>query len=62
MRKVGVGAWRDDRTGPRQVVSGAVGRERVHFEAPSADRLDAESESACVSTGCEDGHADVPRA
>jgi Fic family protein len=37
-----VGAWRDDRTGPMQVVSGPVGRERVHFEAPAASRLDDE--------------------
>ena len=42
MRKVRVGAWRDDSTGPMQVVSGPVGRERVHFEAPAADRLDSE--------------------
>lgn len=37
-----VGAWRDDAKGPMQVVSGAIGRERVHYEAPSAKRLDAE--------------------
>ena len=42
MRKVRVGGWRDGSTGPMQVVSGPVGRERVHFEAPTADRLDAE--------------------
>jgi hypothetical protein len=24
--------WRDDSSGPMQVVSGSVGRERVHFE------------------------------
>jgi len=42
MRKVRVGAWRDDSTGPMQVASGPVERERVHFEAPSADRLDRE--------------------
>jgi Fic family protein len=42
MRKIVVGAWRDDRTGPMQVVSGPMGRERVHFEAPGAERLDAE--------------------
>ena len=34
-----VGAWRDDRGGPMQVVSGPVGRERVHYEAPAANRL-----------------------
>ena len=38
-RRIRVGGWRDDRTGPMQVVSGPIGRERVHFEAPPADRL-----------------------
>ncbi len=42
MHRITVGAWRDDRTAPMQVVSGPVGRERVHFEAPSADRLPEE--------------------
>ena len=42
MHRVRVGAWRDDRTAPMQVVSGPVGRERVHFEAPVAQRLDGE--------------------
>lgn len=42
MRKIRVGAWRDDSTGPMQVVSGPVGRERVHYEAPAAKRLDQE--------------------
>jgi Fic family protein len=37
-----VGRWRDDRSAPMQVVSGPVGRERVHFEAPAAKRVDAE--------------------
>lgn len=37
-----VGAFRDDASGPMQVVSGAIGRQRIHFEAPSADRLDTE--------------------
>jgi len=45
MRKVRVGAWRDDSTGPMQVVSGPVGRERVHFEAPAANTLDREMTS-----------------
>ena len=39
MRRIKVGAWRDDRGGPMQVVSGRLGRERVHFEAPAAERL-----------------------
>ncbi len=37
-----IGAWRDDHLGPMQVVSGAVGRQRVHYQAPPADRLEAE--------------------
>jgi Fic family protein len=39
---VRAGAWRDDAKGPMQVVSGAMGRERVHYEAPAAERLSAE--------------------
>ncbi len=40
MHRITVGGWRDDRAAPMQVVSGPVGRERVHFEAPAAARLD----------------------
>lgn len=43
LSRIDVGAWRDDATGPMQVVSGPVGRQRVHFEAPPADRLEAET-------------------
>jgi Fic family protein len=42
MAKIRAGAWRDDRTGPMQVVSGPAGKEHVHFEGPDADRLDSE--------------------
>ena len=42
MHRIAVGAWRDDRSAPMQVVSGPVGREHVHFEAPAAERLDEE--------------------
>ena len=42
MTKIIVGTWRDDGSGPMQVVSGPIGRERVHYEAPSAPRLEAE--------------------
>src|ERR671919_2615090 len=42
MHRITVGMWRDDRTAPMQVVSGLVGRERVHFEAPAAERLEEE--------------------
>lgn len=39
---IDVGRWRRDREGPMQVVSGAYGRMRVHYEAPPAVRLPAE--------------------
>ncbi len=42
MYPIVVGAWRPPSAGPMQVVSGAYGRERVHFEAPEANRLLAE--------------------
>src|SRR3954454_2919858 len=42
MHRITVGAWRDDSAAPMQVVSGPVGRERVHFEAPAAGRLEDE--------------------
>ncbi|MCM8595475.1 Fic family protein [Accumulibacter sp.] len=43
LSKIEVGAWRDDAGGPMQVVSGPLGRQRVHFEAPPADRLETET-------------------
>ena len=42
MQTITVGGWRTSQAGPMQVVSGPIGKERVHFEAPSADRLDQE--------------------
>jgi Fic family protein len=42
MTKINTGAWRDDSTGPMEVVSGPIGKERVHFQAPTAKRLDGE--------------------
>jgi Fic family protein len=42
MVRITVGAWRPASAGPMQVVSGPYGRERVHFEAPAASRLEAE--------------------
>jgi len=40
--RITVGAWRTPAARPMQVVSGPVGRERVHFKAPAAERLEAE--------------------
>ncbi len=42
LTRIRAGVWRDDSGGPMQVVSGPIGRERVHFEAPAAARLDRE--------------------
>ena len=42
MYKIIVGNWRDDSTGPMQVVSGAMGKEKVHFQAPGSSELEFE--------------------
>ena len=42
MRTITAGAWRDDAKGPMQVVSGAIGKEKVHYEAPAASLLNQE--------------------
>lgn len=42
MTRIRVGAWRDDHTGPMQVVSGPIGKEKVHYEAPPAARIAGE--------------------
>ena len=42
MSRITVGAWRTGEGDPMQVVSGPIGREHVHYEAPEAARLDAE--------------------
>ena len=41
--RINVAGWRDDASGPMQVVSGPLGRQRVHFEAPPAHRLASET-------------------
>lgn len=42
MYKIVVGKWRDQSAGPMQVVSGAMGREKIHFEAPSSEKIPPE--------------------
>lgn len=44
IERITVGGWRTDDRGPMRVISGAIGQERVHFEAPSAGRVGAEME------------------
>lgn len=43
--RIQVGAWRNDAAGPMQVVSGPVGREQVHFEAPPDTALPTETDA-----------------
>lgn len=45
MYKIIVGNWRDDSTGPMQVISGAMGKETVHFQAPQATVINKEMET-----------------
>ncbi|WP_069657757.1 Fic family protein [Arcticibacter eurypsychrophilus] len=45
MHKITVAAWRTPEAGPMQVVSGAMGKEKIHFEAPKAELLSAEMNS-----------------
>ena len=45
MSKVRTGGWRDDSGGPMQVVSGAIGHETVHYQAPAASKVPAEMDA-----------------
>ena len=42
MSKITVADWRKDATDPMQVVSGPMGKEKVHYQAPDADRIEDE--------------------
>ena len=42
LRVILAGQWRTDVHGPMQVVSGPLGHEKVHFEAPPATELESE--------------------
>ena len=41
--RIAVASWRLDASGPMEVLSGAVGREKVHFTAPPAYTLSAQT-------------------
>ena len=41
--RIKVAAWRTDASGPMEVVSGAVGREKMHFQALPANTLAAQT-------------------
>jgi Fic family protein len=42
MTRIAVGRWRDGKSDPMQVVSGPIGREKLHYEAPEAKRVPRE--------------------
>ena len=56
LSKLKVASWRDDSTGAMQVVSGPIGRQRVHFQAPPADglKLDMDRLLAWINGGSKD--------
>src|SRR5271163_3135414 len=45
LHAIKVGQWRDDAHGPMQVAESVFGRERVYYEAPPAERIEAEMEA-----------------
>jgi len=42
MYKITVADWRKDTSGPMQVVSGPMGKEKIHYQAPDSDRIEDE--------------------
>lgn len=44
MQRITVADWRKDTKGPMQVVSGAMGKEKIHFQAPAASLVPEEME------------------
>lgn len=45
IQRIRIGDWRNDASGPMQVISGPMGRERVHYRAPPAARIGAEMDA-----------------
>lgn len=45
LHEIRIGTWRDDARGPMQVVSGPIGREKVHYQAPPAEQVEAEMQA-----------------
>ena len=62
MHKITVGGWRTDKAGPMQVVSGPIGKEKVHFQAPTAQRLDKEMQQFLTWLAAENDTDPVLRA
>jgi len=62
MNRISVGRWRNDGHGPMQVVSGPIGDQKVHFEAPPAERLTAEVAAFLDWANTDTGEPDVIKA
>jgi Fic family protein len=62
MTKIRVGAWRDDRSGPMRVVSGPMGHEKIHYEAPPAKLLKTEMSAFMHWFNRKSGIDPVPKA
>ncbi|MGE0098757.1 MAG: Fic family protein [Hydrogenophaga sp.] len=62
LTRIRVGAWRNDASGAMQVVSGPVQRQRVHFEAPPAQRLEREMGEFLAWANASTGESSVIKA
>ena len=62
LARIKVGGWREDANGPMQVVSGPIGRQRVHFEAPPSARLDEEMARFFAWVDSNSGHPGLLKA
>ncbi len=62
MQRITIGAWRTDKGGPMRVVSGPIGHEKVHYEAPAALRLNREMQRFLVWFNQNDGMDGVIKA
>lgn len=54
MHKITVGNWRTAAAGPMQVISGPIGKEKIHFQAPNAERLEKEMSKFLTWFACKD--------
>jgi Fic family protein len=55
MYKITVGDWRNDEKGPMKVISGPMEKEKIHFTAPAASRLEDEMDQFLSWFNTEDG-------
>ncbi len=59
MYKITVANWRVDTTGPMQVISGAMGKEKVHFQAPDSQNIPSEMQQFIDWYNNTDNHIDL---